>query len=76
VDYADTSDRTPMAPYGSIAVDAITLARIESGFVTPAGYLGWTDPVCAGALAPWRRSGRPSRRAVAVISAQPGPPWA
>lgn len=26
----------------------VSLARIESGFVTHAGYLGWTDPVCAG----------------------------
>lgn len=26
----------------------VTLARIESGFVSRAGYLGWSDPVCAG----------------------------
>lgn len=26
----------------------VTLARIEDGFVTPGGYLGWSDPVCAG----------------------------
>ena len=26
----------------------VSLAQIESGFVTRAGYLGWTDPVCAG----------------------------
>ncbi len=30
----------------------VTLARIESGFVTPAGYQGWSDPVCAGTPAP------------------------
>ena len=26
----------------------VTLARIESGFVSRAGYLGWSDPVCGG----------------------------
>ena len=30
----------------------VTLARIESGFVSRAGYLGWTDPVCAGSKLP------------------------
>ena len=26
----------------------VTLAQIENGFVSRAGYEGWTDPVCAG----------------------------
>ena len=26
----------------------VTLARIENGFVSRAGYLGWSDPVCGG----------------------------
>lgn len=30
----------------------VTLARLESGFVDPGGYLGWSVPVCAGALLP------------------------
>lgn len=30
----------------------VSLARIQSGFVTAAGYRGWSDPVCAGALLP------------------------
>jgi hypothetical protein len=30
----------------------VTLAQIESGFVTRAGYLGWSDPVCAGVRLP------------------------
>jgi len=27
----------------------VTLARIESGFVAADQYLGWSEPVCAGA---------------------------
>ena len=30
----------------------VALARIESGFVSRAGYLGWTDPVCVGSRLP------------------------
>lgn len=30
----------------------VTLAQIESGFVSRAGYLGWSDPVCAGVHLP------------------------
>ena len=33
-------------------VYAVTLAEIESGYVRPSGYLGWSDPVCGGALLP------------------------
>jgi hypothetical protein len=28
----------------------VTLAQIETGFMSRAGYRGWSDPVCAGAL--------------------------
>jgi hypothetical protein len=30
----------------------VTLAQIESGFVRGSAYLGWSDPVCAGAALP------------------------
>jgi hypothetical protein len=30
----------------------VSLAQIESGFVTTTGYRGWSDPVCAGTLLP------------------------
>jgi hypothetical protein len=30
----------------------VTLARIESGFVASDRYLGWSEPVCAGAMFP------------------------
>jgi hypothetical protein len=30
----------------------VTLTQIESGFVSRAGYLGWSDPVCAGVHLP------------------------
>jgi len=30
----------------------VTLAQIESGFVSRDGYLGWSDPVCAGVPLP------------------------
>jgi hypothetical protein len=30
----------------------VSLAQIESGFVSRAGYLGWSDPVCAGVPLP------------------------
>jgi hypothetical protein len=30
----------------------VTLAQIEAGFVTRTGYLGWSDPVCAGVPLP------------------------
>jgi hypothetical protein len=26
----------------------VTLTQIEAGFTSRAGYLGWSDPVCAG----------------------------
>lgn len=30
----------------------VTLAQIETGFVARTGYLGWSDPVCAGVVLP------------------------
>lgn len=30
----------------------VTLAQIEAGFVSRSGYLGWSDPVCAGVPLP------------------------
>lgn len=30
------------------AVYLVTLARLENGFVSRAGYLGWSDPACGG----------------------------
>ena len=30
----------------------VTLAQIENGFVSAAGYRGWSDPVCAGSPLP------------------------
>jgi hypothetical protein len=30
----------------------VTLAQIESGFVRGSAYLGWSDPICAGAALP------------------------
>jgi hypothetical protein len=30
----------------------VTLARLESGFVQPGRYLGWSPPVCAGLALP------------------------
>jgi len=30
----------------------VTIAQIEAGFVSRAGYLGWSDPVCAGVPLP------------------------
>ncbi|WP_019872951.1 hypothetical protein [Sporichthya polymorpha] len=30
----------------------VTLARLESGFVQPSRYLGWSPPVCAGLALP------------------------
>jgi cell wall-associated NlpC family hydrolase len=30
----------------------VTLTQIEAGFVSRAGYLGWSDPVCAGVPLP------------------------
>ena len=36
----------------------VTLAQIENGFVSRAGYRGWSDPVCAGSPLPARDDGR------------------
>ena len=30
----------------------VTLAQIETGFVSRTGYVGWSDPVCAGVALP------------------------
>lgn len=39
------------AETGSIGgVYDVSLARLQAGFVDPDGYLGWSDPMCAGAL--------------------------
>lgn len=35
----------------------VTLAQIETGFVSRTGYLGWADPVCAGVALPAARPG-------------------
>jgi hypothetical protein len=41
-------------------VYAVTLARIESGFVADEGYLGWSEPVCAGATLTVLADGTPA----------------
>jgi cell wall-associated NlpC family hydrolase len=35
----------------------VTLTQIEAGFMSRAGYLGWSDPVCAGVPLPSAASG-------------------
>jgi Transglycosylase SLT domain len=45
-DWGDTQSRTRGGVY------LVTLAQIENGWMSRAGYRGWTDPVCAGALLP------------------------
>ena len=30
----------------------ISLAQLNAGYLRGSGYLGWSDPVCAGALLP------------------------
>ena len=41
---------TSTGNYGGVYL--VTLRQIESGFVRPSGYLGWSEPICIGALLP------------------------
>jgi len=47
-----SNDVGDAATGGHGGVYLVTLARIEDGFVTRAGYLGWSDPICAGVPLP------------------------
>jgi len=49
-------------------------ARGESGSRCPSGYLGWSDPVCAGTmLVPVVRPGRSGRRGARCVRGRAGP---
>jgi hypothetical protein len=45
-----TNDALDHATGFTGGVYLVTLAQIETGFMSRAGYRGWSDPVCAGAL--------------------------
>jgi hypothetical protein len=45
-----TNDALDHATGFTGGVYLVTLAQIETGFMSRSGYRGWSDPVCAGAL--------------------------
>lgn len=45
-----TNDALDRATGFTGGVYLVTLAQIETGFMSRSGYRGWSDPVCAGAL--------------------------
>lgn len=45
-----TNDALDYATGFTGGVYLVTLAQIETGFMSRSGYRGWSDPVCAGAL--------------------------
>ena len=46
----ETDDALDHATGFTGGVYLVTLAQIETGFMSRSGYRGWSDPVCAGAL--------------------------
>jgi hypothetical protein len=47
-----TNDWGDAAAGAQGGVYLVTLAQIENGWMTSANYLGWTEPICAGARLP------------------------
>lgn len=47
-----TNDALDHATGFTGGVYLVTLAQIETGFMSRSGYRGWSDPVCAGAFQP------------------------